>query len=120
MPLAADPGIVTAIGPAPPSSSGAPSSETSQLTVTPSVPSATGTAENVPVQVSLTTTVARNVLAVPISALLALAGGGYGVDVVEPSGIHRLVGVTTGTFASSRVEISGNGLRAGMRVVVAQ
>ena len=36
-----------------------------------------------PVEVGITDTVHRNVLAVPIGALLALANGGYGVAVDE-------------------------------------
>ena len=42
-----------------------------------------GTASGLPVQVALTTHVASGVLAVPVSALLALSGGGYGLDVVH-------------------------------------
>jgi hypothetical protein len=57
---------------------------------------------------------------VPLSALLALAGGGYGIEVVEPSGVHRLVGVRTGMFAGSRVQVSGTGIQPGTKVVVAQ
>ena len=63
---------------------------------------------------------ARGVLAVPVSALLALAGGGYGLEVVTPSGAHRLVGVAAGLFASGQVQVSGPGITAGTRVVVAQ
>ena len=55
------------------------------------------------------------VLAVPVSALLALAGGGYGLEVVEPSGAHRLVGVRTGLFAGTLVQVSGPGSRPGPR-----
>jgi len=89
-----------------------------QLTVTPR--GATGTGMNVQVQVSLAVQTARDVLAVPVSALLALAGGGYGLEVVGPSGVHRLVGVTAGLFASGQVQVSGAGITAGTRVVVAQ
>jgi peptidoglycan hydrolase-like protein with peptidoglycan-binding domain len=89
-----------------------------QLTVTPR--GATGTGMNVQVQVSLAVQTARDVLAVPVSALLALAGGGYGLEVVGPTGVHRLVGVTAGLFASGQVQISGSGITAGTRVVVAQ
>jgi hypothetical protein len=59
------------------------------------------------------------VLAVPVSALLALAGGGYGLEVVGPSGAHHLVGVTAGLFASGQVQVSGPDIAAGTRVVVA-
>ena len=94
------------------------SSRSAQLTVTPS--GATGTGVNVQVQVSLAVQSARDVLAVPVSALLALAGGGYGLEVVTPSGAHRLVGVSAGLFASGQVQVSGPGIAAGTRVVVAQ
>jgi hypothetical protein len=122
---------VTAIGPPAPSGSGAASTSgsssggsgpavTTVLTVTPAQPRRTGTASGVPVQVSLTTHVASGVLAVPVSALLALSGGGYGLDVVQPSGAHRLVGVRTGVFAGSLVQVSGPQIAAGTTVVVAQ
>jgi peptidoglycan hydrolase-like protein with peptidoglycan-binding domain len=104
------PGTITA--------EGGVSSTSGQLTVTPS--GATGTGVNVQVQVSLAVQSARGVLAVPVSALLALAGGGYGLEVVTPSGAHRLVGVAAGLFASGQVQVSGPGIAAGTRVVVAQ
>ena len=94
------------------------SSTSGQLTVTPS--GATGMGTNVQVQVSLAVQSARGVLAVPVSALLALAGGGYGLEVVTPSGAHRLTGVTAGLFASGQVQVSGPGIAAGTKVVVAQ
>ena len=122
---------VTAIGPPAPSGSGTASTPgsstggpgpaaTTVLTVTPARPRRTGTASGVPVQVSLTTHVASGVLAVPVSALVALSGGGYGLEVVEPSGAHRLVGVRTGVFAGSLVQVSGPRIAAGTTVVVAQ
>ena len=127
------PGTVTAVGPPPPtlastsSSSGSgsgagntSSSTNTVLTVTPQDPAATGTGAGVGVQVSLTIQRSRGVLAVPISALLALAGGGYGVEIVTSSGSHQLTGVTTGIFASGRVQISGRGIAPGVTVVVAQ
>ena len=90
------------------------------LTVVPARPALTGSGTNVAVQVSLTAQLTRHVLAVPVSALLALAGGGYALEVVEPSGAHRLVGVSTGTFSGSRVQVSGAAIGPGTRVVVAQ
>ena len=95
-------------------------SATSFLFITPVSPAATGTGDGVAVQVSLTIEVARDVLSAPVSALLALAGGGYGVEVVLPSGAHRLIGVHTGIFASGLVQVSGAGLTAGTKVVVSQ
>jgi peptidoglycan hydrolase-like protein with peptidoglycan-binding domain len=104
---ASTPGTVTALGP-------------DRLVVTPGRPRATGTGTNVQVQVSLAVQAARGVLAVPVSALLALAGGGYGVEVVTPSGAHHLAGVTTGLFAGGKVQVSGPGMAPGTKVVTAQ
>jgi peptidoglycan hydrolase-like protein with peptidoglycan-binding domain len=58
-----------------------------------------------------------DVLAVPVAALLALAEGGYGVQVVD-GGTNRTVPVQTGLFADGRVEIAGDGLSAGLRVAM--
>ncbi|WP_329787975.1 peptidoglycan-binding protein [Lentzea sp. DG1S-22] len=58
----------------------------------------------------------QNVLAVPIGALLALNEGGYGV--VTDDG--RTVPVTAGIFAKGQVEVQGEGLREGMRVVTTE
>jgi hypothetical protein len=57
----------------------------------------------------------EKVLTVPVAALLALAEGGYGVQVIE-NGASRVLAVETGMFASGRVEISGDGLAEGMVV----
>lgn len=59
----------------------------------------------------------KNVLTVPVGALLALAEGGYGVQVVTGA-TTRIVPVATGLFATGRVEVSGGGLTAGMTVGV--
>ena len=62
----------------------------------------------------------ENALVVPVNTLLALAGGGYAVEVVNTAGVHRLVPVTLGLFddAEGLVQVSGSGVRAGQRVVV--
>jgi hypothetical protein len=88
--------------------------------VHPDRPGATGTGDGVPVQVSLPTQSVSGVLAIPVTALLALAGGGYGVEIVTGQGTDRLVGVQTGIFAGGQVAITGPGIAAGTRVVVAQ
>ncbi|MEV6341943.1 peptidoglycan-binding domain-containing protein [Actinoplanes sp. NPDC051851] len=61
----------------------------------------------------------RKVLSVPVSALLALAEGGYGLEVVDGAS-SRIVAVTAGMFADGRVEITGTGLDAGMNVRIPQ
>jgi HlyD family secretion protein len=76
--------------------------------------------DQAPVQVAITQQRDRNVLAVPVTALLALPGGGYAVRVSGPG--HQLIPVTTGVFddATGLVEVSGQGLTAGLTVEVAQ
>ncbi|MGH2722655.1 MAG: peptidoglycan-binding protein [Actinomycetota bacterium] len=78
-----------------------------------------GGLDQAPVEVGLAVDVARDVLAVPVEALLALAEGGYAVEVAEGS-TTRLVGVETGLYADGWVEISGQGLEDGTAVVVAR
>ena len=73
--------------------------------------------DEAPVNVDITTQKASNVLAVPVNALLALQGGGYGVQVVNGNTSH-LVGVTTGLYANNMVQVSGSGISAGIRVEV--
>ncbi len=76
--------------------------------------------DQAPVQVAITEQHAGNVLAVPVTALLAEPGGGYAVQVAGPSG--RLIPVTTGLFddASGLIAVTGPGLRPGQPVTVAQ
>jgi peptidoglycan hydrolase-like protein with peptidoglycan-binding domain len=57
----------------------------------------------------------KDVLTVPVAALLALAEGGYGVQVVDGTAT-KIVPVETGLFAAGKVEIKGAGLAAGMKV----
>jgi hypothetical protein len=99
---------------------GGTSSPTIVVDVAPDHAAATGRLDQAPVDVSITTATLRNVLAVPVNALVALAGGGYAVEEVESTGVHQLVGVKVGLFddAAGMVEVSGSGLAAGQRVVV--
>jgi peptidoglycan hydrolase-like protein with peptidoglycan-binding domain len=80
-------------------------------------PKAAGALDQAPVDVAITTETSQDALAVPVHALLALAEGGYAVEVDE-GGKRRLVPVELGLFADTLVEVTGPGLREGMRVVV--
>ena len=96
---------------------GSGGSATVDMSVSLTDPAAAGQYDQAPVEVNIVDATASNVLAVPISALVALAGGGYGVDIVS-DGRQTLVGVRTGLFASTLVQVSGAGLRPGLLVEV--
>jgi peptidoglycan hydrolase-like protein with peptidoglycan-binding domain len=68
-----------------------------------------GTYDEAPVDVTLVADERKDALIVPVAALLALAEGGYGVEVVNGS-TTRIVAVNTGLFANGKVEISGDGI----------
>jgi len=63
------------------------------------------------VDVNFTAAQRKDVLTVPVAALLALAEGGYGVQVVDGDST-RIVAVQTGLFSGGRVEVSGSGITA--------
>jgi hypothetical protein len=74
--------------------------------------------DGAPVVVSLERDRARNVLAVPVEAILALRGGGEAVELVSASGERVLTGVETGSFADGYVEVAGKGIADGTKVVI--
>lgn len=100
--------------------SGSSSVPTVSVLVNPTDPSATGTWDQAPVNVTITTGTVSNALVVPVDALLARTGGGYAVEVVGADGIHHLVSITLGLFddADGLVQVSGPDLTVGQRVVV--
>ena len=97
------------------------SQATVTLTISLNDPGATGNLDQAPVKVAITTQTAKNVLVVPINALLALTDGNYAVEVDE-GGRRHAVPVQTGLFDDHGgvVEVSGSGITAGTRVVVPQ
>lgn len=76
-----------------------------------------GTLDQAPVTVTLVAASARDVLTVPVAALVALADGGTAVQVVTGS-TSNYVTVQLGMFANGRVQISGHGIAEGTRVGV--
>ena len=106
------------------SGSGSGSSDSKErvipITVTLTDASATANFQEVSVTVDLPSEKRAGVLSVPVGALLALSTNQYGVEIVESNGTTRKVPVTIGLFAGGRVEVSGEGISEGQRVVVPQ
>ncbi|MHB8242763.1 MAG: efflux RND transporter periplasmic adaptor subunit [Solirubrobacteraceae bacterium] len=96
------------------------STPTITVGVTPSDPAATGTWDQAPVQVGISTASVPNALVVPVTALLAQSGGGYAVEVVGAGAHNHLVPVSLGLFddADGLVQVTSSGLDAGQEVVV--
>jgi hypothetical protein len=83
------------------------------VTVTLTGPGAASRIDSADVEVEFLSETHKGVLAVPVGALLALSEGGYAVQV---SGAG-LIPVQTGLIADGMAEVSGSGLRAGLKVV---
>jgi hypothetical protein len=113
------PGRVSSVGKVA-SSGGQDGTPTVEVDVKLTDEAAAGHLDQAPVQAAIITGRVENALAVPVTALLALAGGGYAVEVVDPTGVHHLVAVDLGLFddADGLVQVRGSGLKAGQRVVV--
>ena len=115
-------GTVTSVGTVattPSSGGNGTSSPTITVLVTPDNPGATGNLDQAPVEVSITAASAKDAYIVPVDALLALAGGGYGLEVIGANGAHHIEPVTLGLFddANEQVQVSGPGVSAGQRIV---
>ncbi|HEX8803970.1 MAG TPA: peptidoglycan-binding protein [Acidimicrobiales bacterium] len=97
-----------------------PAADEGEATVTVTValddPAQAGSFDEAPVTVSVVTSAAEGVLAVPVDALLALSEGGYAVERVTATGTE-LVGVETGAYADGWVEVTGD-VAEGDEVVV--
>jgi hypothetical protein len=116
------PGLISSVGtvaaaPAPGSSDDSP---TITVLVQLTDPAATGTEDQAPVDVTITTGSVTNVLVVPVDSLLAKSGGAYEVEVAAGNGGRHLVPVTLGLFddAAGLVQVRGSRLATGERVVV--
>ncbi|HEY2557473.1 MAG TPA: hypothetical protein VGI08_10225, partial [Diaminobutyricibacter sp.] len=126
LPTSATPvtGTVSAIGTvatSTPTNNGGPAGPPSiPLSITLSDPAAAGSLDQAPVSVGVTDAVHKAVLAVPVMALIAQAGGTYAVEVVQSS-VRHAVAVTTGLFDDrGLVEVTSPDLREGMLVEVPQ
>jgi hypothetical protein len=115
----ATPGTVSSVGRvATTASAGGPA--TIQVHITPSDPAVTGTLDQAPVQVTITSQTIQGALSVPVTALLAPAGGGYAVEEVTSGGRHVLIPLTLGIFddAAGLVQVSGD-IQPGAKVIEA-
>ncbi|RSM41453.1 peptidoglycan-binding protein [Amycolatopsis balhimycina DSM 5908] len=109
-------GVVTTLAPAPQGQGTETGTPKQIATITIDDQNAAASMDSGQVQVKLPGQSRTGVLAVPVTALLALGEGGYAVQVAERGGT-RLVAVRTGMFAGDLVEVSGTGLTEGLRVV---
>jgi hypothetical protein len=111
------PGVVASVGKV---ATKAEDSTTVDVLIKPSKPKETGQLDQAPVQVSIATDTAKDVLQVPVNSLLALAGGGYAVEAVNAAGKHTLIPVKPGLFDDSAglVAVTGEGLQVGQKIVV--
>jgi len=98
---------------------GSGSGENATISVTLALDHRVARLDKAPVSVELVKSIRRNVLAVPATALVATAGGGYAVEARE--GSRRIaLAVTPGLFANGYVEIEGAGIDAGLTVTEPQ
>ena len=114
------PGVVSSVGTvATTAGSGGSPTTTIPVQVKLTDPKAAGTLDQAPVTVNITTASVKNVLAVPVRALLARSPGGYVLEVVSPGNTRRYVPVRPGIFddTSGLVQVTG-ALTPGQRVVV--
>lgn len=71
-----------------------------------------------PVTVRVTDERIDDATVVPVRSLVALAEGGYAVEIADGAGGTSLVGVELGSFQDGMVEITNGAIRAGQDVVV--
>jgi hypothetical protein len=111
-------GVVTSIGKI--ASSGSSGNATVPVHIVPRNPKITGSLDQATVQVAITTAKAKHALVVPVTALLALAGGGYAVETVDDRGIHHLVPIRLGLFddVHGLAQVTSSHLQGGQKIVI--
>ena len=119
------PGVVSAVGTVATTASASGNNgnnppPTIEVDITPTDSAATGTFDQAPVQVAITTATVSDALVVPVAALIAPAGGGYALEVIGADGAHRFEPVQLGIFddADGLVQVTGPHVQTGQRVVV--
>jgi peptidoglycan hydrolase-like protein with peptidoglycan-binding domain len=94
---------------------GAQQTTTIPVTITLADNSVAGKLDGATVTVNVTRASHQNVLAVPVTALIALPDGGYAIETADSH--HRRIPVQTGLFSNGMVEVSGPGVAEGLTVV---
>ncbi len=118
------PGVVSSVGTVATTTSGpggSGSTTTIPVVVRLTDPGAAGSLDQAPVTVYITTASVSAALAVPVTALVTHAPGGYDVEVVGPGNTRQYVPVRVGPIFddnSGLVQVTG-ALTPGQRVVVA-
>jgi peptidoglycan hydrolase-like protein with peptidoglycan-binding domain len=74
--------------------------------------------DQAPVTVNMESGRTKDVLSVPVAALLAISDNAYAVQVIQPDGTTKMVPVDIGAFADGRVEVEGDGITEGTVVGV--
>jgi hypothetical protein len=89
------------------------------------VPKAYDSFVQIPVTLRVVAQEEKKAFVVPVSALLALAEGGFGLEVIDTPATAtnstpatHLIGVKTGLFADGFVTVTGKDLKNGLTVVV--
>jgi hypothetical protein len=116
------PGTVTAVSAVAQTTTGSQSTEANGGAASSTVPvtitlhdrHAGAALDQAQVSVNFVGALARNVLSVPVTALLATGGARYALQ--EAASPHRLIPVTTGLFAAGDVQVSGAGIHPGLQV----
>src|SRR5262249_34325535 len=114
------PGTVTSVGrvaqTAQQGPQGGPQQSTITVTITLDMPEAVAGLDQAPVQVTIITSQHKGVLAVPVTALVAAADGGYQI-IVDDAGTRRRITVQPGIFdeITNLIEVTGTGLAQGQK-----
>ncbi|GEA87207.1 efflux RND transporter periplasmic adaptor subunit [Cellulomonas cellasea] len=111
------PGAIASVGSPTEVTSGSDTTHVILVGLTLDDPGAAGDLQRISVTVVFQRGVHEGVLAVPVTALLALPGGGFGVEKRTAAGIVP-VPVETGSFVQGFVEITAGDLHEGDDVVV--
>jgi len=87
------------------------------------IPASVDNFVQIPVTLRVVSEQEKDAFVVPVSALVALAEGGYAVEVVDGTdadgvAVTHLIAAKTGLFADGFVAITGDQVQAGLKVVV--